>query len=257
MPFTFGTKWKATGYMACPFVGMSSALAPDGNSIDLTGATAVTFKLRSHVNPLFVNFKIETMDIIQDTSFAFYSAGQAITTTWKEFTVAIPADLAQPAWAFNSQVKPFLQSQCVRLSWEVRGDENNGVKVDTLDIDDVWIKDYKYISPSVWYKTETNRPARGLVSSFESPPKSGTPLGTSWFAYDDHEDFGNSSITRGAAVDHTKGLFPLDWSETNTGFNNIGSGAAIQMKFGNTLNHVNNMGDTTNIQGFTGIGFTM
>jgi len=33
-----------------PFVGIGTELAPDGKSLSLAGATAVTFKLRSHVN---------------------------------------------------------------------------------------------------------------------------------------------------------------------------------------------------------------
>jgi hypothetical protein len=259
MPFTFGTKWKCIGhrdaYTACPFVGMSAALAPDGDSMDLTGATAVTFRARAHANDLYVNFKIETMDIIHDSSFAHYYVGKVVQKgIWTDCTVLIPADLAQPPWAKDDQIRPFLQTKCAKLSWEVHGEYNPGVKIDTLDIDDVWIKDYNYRSASVWYKTEANRPAKGLISSFENPLKNATPLGTYWFAYDDHENFGNSSITRGAVVDHTKGLFPLDWSDSNTGFNNSGYGASIQMQFGKAFKQVNTMGDTTDIQGFTGIG---
>jgi len=262
MPFTYGGKWKApwcSANCAVPFVGIGTQLAPDKKFIDLTGAAAVTFKLRSHVNDLTVTFKIETMDITKDSTFVFWAAYVAVPKgEWTAFTVTLPDDFSQPNWATAEQKKvSFDLAECTNLCWEVNGDYNTAVTKDTLDVDDVRIKNYKYQSPSVWYKAATNRPSHDLFSSFENPPKSVTPLGTSWFAYDDHEDLGNSSITSGAAVDHKKGRFPLDWSAANTGFNSTGSGAAVQMHFGKTLKQVHTRGDTTEVQGFTGIGCTM
>ncbi len=264
MPFTFGNKWEAAWCgpgKACadPFVGIGTMLAPDNEALDLTGATAIRFKCRAHVNDLAVYFKVETMDISRDSSYAFWNKAIYVPKgIWTEFTVALPGDLMQPGWAREPQIKRFFDStECTNLSWDVNHEANTTVTQDTLDIDDVWIINYTHQSASLWYKTATNRPERGLVSSFESPTKSTTPLGTTWFAYDDHEDSGNSSITTGAAVDRTKGLFPLDWSGTNTGFNNTGFGAAVRMQFGRTLSKVGHTGDTTAIQGFTGMGFSL
>jgi hypothetical protein len=263
MPFTYGDKWHASwcskASCAAPFVGIGTKLAPDKKYLNLTGATAVTFRCRSHVNDLTVYFRVETMDIARDSSFAFWAKPVEVPKgVWTECTVALPADLNQPGWATSSQVKEsFDIAECTNLCWEVPGEYNTTVIKDTLDVDDVRIADYQHIAPSVWYKAAANRPVRGLVASFETLPKSATPVGTSWFAYDDHEDFGTSSITRGAAVDHKKGLFPLDWSGANTGFNNTGSGAAVQMQFGKPLKQVDRNGDTTVVQGFTGIGFSL
>jgi hypothetical protein len=256
LPFTFGTKWKATGYTANPFCGIGTELAPDGKSLSLAGATAVTFKLRSHVNPLQVNFRIETMDIIRDSSFAYYFAAQAVTTTWTTFTVQLPAGLAQPTWAKDAQVKPFDQTACAKLSWECHGEFNPGVKIDTLDIDDISIADFKFVSPSVWTKVATARPTTGLFSTFEVAPKNATPLSNCyWYSYDDHEIAGNSTVSAGATKDVTTGLLTLDLNQTGTGFGNAGTGAAVQLTFGKTVRQANAPGDTVNVQGFIGIGF--
>jgi hypothetical protein len=257
MPFTYGTKWKCTGYTAYPYVGISTKLAPEGSSIDLTGATAITFRLRSHVNDLTVYFIVETMDIIRDSSFAyFYSAVVTTKGRWTDCEVPLPAGITQPSWANGDMVKDtFARTMCAKFTWKVDGESNTLVKSDTLDIDDIVIKGYTYVYPSAWHKVETGRPEKGLFSSFEPLPKNLTPLGTSWYAYDDHADSGNSLIARGAAVDRKNGVFPLDFSETNTGFQGSGGGAAVRMQFGKAFGQVGKTGDTTIVPGFTGIGF--
>jgi hypothetical protein len=263
MPFTYGTKWKCTGYTASPFVGIGTELVPDGKYLDLTGATAVTFKLRSRVNDLTVNFRIETMDIIRDSSFAYFYKG--VTTkagTWKDFTVSLvptttnpTGDLAQPSWAKGDvQKTTFAQNMCAKLSWEVHGEVNETVKFDTLDVDEIVIKDYNFVSPSLWTKTATARPATGLFATFETAPQSETPLGTYWYAYNDHDIGGSSQVSLGATQDPETGLLMFDWTP-NTGYGNTGTGAAVKIQLGPTVRKANAPGDTVNVQGFIGIGF--
>jgi hypothetical protein len=254
MPFTFGTQWKCDGYVAYPFVGIGTELAPDGEYIDLTGATAITFRLRSHVNPLQVNFRVEIMDIIKDTSGAHYFAAVTLPKgSWKDCTVRIPDDLLQPSWANDERAKPYSQTQVAKISWEVHGENNKDVRSDTLDIDDIAIKNFNHVPRSLWTKVESIRPATGLFSTFDVNPKNATPLGTYWYAYNDHANSGNSLITQGAIVDPTGSELALDWSGTNTGFGNANSGAAIGIQFGKTVMQA----DTTIVQGFIGLGFNM
>jgi hypothetical protein len=258
MPFTYGTKWKCTGYTASPFVGVGAELVPDGKTLDLTGATAVTFRLRSHVNQLTVNFRIETMDIIRDSSFAyFYSAVVTTKGSWSDHEVILPTGLTQPSWAKGDQAKAsFAQTMCAKFSWEVHGESNADVKSDTLDIDDIVIKGYTFVSPSVWTKTETAPPATGIFSNFTKVPKNETPLATYWYAYNDFSIGGNSSVTRGATQDPTSGLLTLEWT-AGTGAGNAGTGAAVGFQLGKTVVKTETSGSTSNVQGFIGIGFNV
>jgi hypothetical protein len=258
VPFTYGTKWKCTGYTASPFVGVGAELVPDGKTLDLTGATAVTFRLRSHVNQLTVNFRIETMDIIRDSSFAyFYSAVVTTKGSWSDHEVILPTGLTQPSWAKGDQAKAsFAQTMCAKFSWEVHGESNADVKSDTLDIDDIVIKGYTFVSPSVWTKTETAPPATGIFSNFTKVPKNETPLATYWYAYNDFSIGGNSSVTRGATQDPTSGLLTLEWT-AGTGAGNAGTGAAVGFQLGKTVVKTETSGSTSNVQGFIGIGFNV
>ncbi len=263
MPFTYGEKWKASwctaAACAAPFVGIGTMFAPDKKFLNLTGATAITFKVRAHVNDLTVSFKVETMDITKDSSFAFWAKPVAVPKgVWTDVTVAIPGDLTQPGWATATQKKAtFDQAECTKIAWEVHGESNTTVTSDTLDVDDIVVKDYTYISPSLWTAVASARPAKGLFADFEKLTyKNATPLGTYWYAYNDHEIAGNSAVTRGATQDTTSKLLTLDWT-SGTGFGNAGYGAAVEVKLGKSVKKVNGPGDTANVQGFIGIGFNV
>lgn len=72
MPFTFGKNWEASycGGSECarPYVGMGTSLAPEGEFIDLSGATGVSFKIKSRSAPLKVIFKVHTYDTELDST---------------------------------------------------------------------------------------------------------------------------------------------------------------------------------------------
>jgi len=108
----------------------------------------------------------------------------------------------------------------------------------------------------VWTKVATARPLTGWFSTFEVAPKNATPLPACyWYAYDDHEILGNSTVLAGATKDNSTGLLTLDLTPTNTGYGNTGTGAAVQVTFGKTVRQANAPGDTVNVQGFIGVGF--
>jgi hypothetical protein len=257
MPFTYGDAWECTGYTAQPFIGIGTELVPNGDSLDLTGATSVAFRIRSHVNSLKVNFRIETMDIIRDSSFAFYFYQvTAPMNQWAACTVDI-AKLAQPSWAKGEQQKTSLaQKLCAKLAWEVHGESNTGVKFDTLDIDDIVIKGYNFVSPTQWTKAAAAPPTSGIFSTFEVAPKEKTPLETYWYAYDDNSIGGNSQVIQGAEKDPATGLLTLNWLN-GTGYNNRHTGAAVKIQLGKTMRRANAPGDTVDVQGFVGMGFNV
>jgi hypothetical protein len=259
MPFTLGKKWDCGTYIASPFCGIGTELIPDGKFVDLTkptAATSVTFRLRSHVNTLKINFRMETMDVIRDSSFAYFYAQKSVAPgSWVPCEVIIPTDLAQPTWAKGDQIKTsLLVTQVAKLSWEVHGEVNTGVKSDTLDIDDVVLKGYTFVSPTVWTPVAAARPATGLFGDFQAADyKNSTPLNTYWYGYDDQDIGGNSTVLVGATKNVTAKTLSLDFT-AGTGYNNAGFGAAVKLQCGKTVRKANAPGDTVDVKGFIGIG---
>jgi hypothetical protein len=252
MPFTFGEKWKASWGYAEPYVRMGTMLAPDRKFINLYGATAVKFKLRSHVNDLTINFILQTMDIAKDSSLAYYQTVVVIPKgSWIDFTVSI-ADLAQPAWATSAQTKSSLDIQeATNFAWEVAGTNNPGITSDTVDIDDIVIEGVSLISHPP--NPPPSRPTTAAFCTFETIQHNETPLHTFWHAFDDLEYQGNSTITRGAYKNPSNGLYNLDWV-LGSGFGDDGYGPWIEFSLGKTLKHAAATGDSVPLQGFSGMG---
>ncbi len=252
MPFLLGEKWKVSWGYAYPYVGMVTMLAVDGRSIDLTGATRVSFKMRSHANQLTVGFQFRTLDIARDSSFAYFGRVIAVDTAWAQFHIAIPQDLMQPGWTAAAQAKFALDvNHATELAWEVHGENNPMIASDTVDIDDIVIEgDFSSPPPN----PPPTRPATAAFCAFETVPRNITPLGTYWYAFDDHDYQGNSNITRGAHKDTSTGLYTLVWI-TGSGFGNCGYGPAIDLLLGKALRKAAAAGDTITLPGFAGTGF--
>ncbi len=145
MPFTLGSSWHAIkgDYQAYPFLGLGAQVAKEGEYSDLSCATGITFRLRSHVFPLNIAFKIETMDITRDSTFAFFQKliPSTLPNIWSDYAVTIPLDLTTPDW-YTGTPYNFTASQICKLSWEIHGKANSAMEKgmsDTLDIDDVII----------------------------------------------------------------------------------------------------------------------
>jgi hypothetical protein len=260
MPFTYGQSWKAS-YAAQPFVGIGTNLCDDGGYIDITGADTVSYRLRAHATDLMVNFRIETYDIIMDSSFAYYQYSTTlIKGAWTPVNAPIAA-LQQYSW--KPTEFPLTLAKAAKLSWEVHSENNSAVfglkdSTDTLDIDDIVIHHYKFVPLSVWNYVAQPHPANGLFSNFEKgmpvvSSQNGNPLGTFWYAYNDH-DIGGSSQVLGGTRSDSAGFLTLDWKE-NSGYNNKGYGAFANFKLGPKIKKQTS--DSTVVQGFVGIGVNL
>jgi hypothetical protein len=256
-PFTMGSTWTASYGKATPYVGIGTMLCADKDSINLTGAKSVTFKIKSCVKPMTVNFKVQTK-AIDDYSmvanpsgdaFGYYSKTVPVTTTWASQTVNL-ADLAQPI----SWCKEFtwdFSSGATKLAWEVPQQLNatalpEGAK-DTLCLDDITIDGYTFISKTVWSNITATKPASILFSDFETDPKNQANNLFYWYAYNDAEIGGTSKVDAGAAAIEGSKQLALDISAT------AGSGGssapAIKFTFGAPINQAGTM-----VNGFVGIG---
>ena len=250
LPFTFGSSWtKSTGDTAQPYLGVSTMLCKNGMSIDITGATSVTFKIRSHQQPLNVRFNVETLDInnlalvpadsLKGDEFGYY--GKTVTAqpdTWTAVTV-IFSDLALPDT--NVRDMPFNMNSVSKLTWEIQKSLNPSVVSDTLDIDEIVIMGYTIpITYPVDYlypiSDTTILPSQGLFSNFETQPYNESPFLTYWRAFTDKNDSGSSAIVAGAWTDSISALYnfyPMYWNQ-KTGSDGYGQGIKLHYKLGDS-----------------------
>jgi hypothetical protein len=267
MPFKFGVDFKAkAGWKMQPYVGIGTMLAPDGKSIDLTGATKVKFKLKSRVNKLCVRFKIQTfeidsisggtaveLDAEDNNPFGYYGINVNVNTgTFQEFEINIDAnggDLLTPDWA--SAALPFNLKRVTKLAWEVNKGVNTTTTGDTLDVDAIEIIGFTYNSPRLWKKTVplSSLPvSSGLFSNFSGTVPQKNSLNKYWYAYTDAAIGGSSIISSGASLNTGTSLFELNW-EAQTGSSGSDTGLQIRYKIGDPV-----MQGETEVRGFVGFG---
>ncbi|HLV30674.1 MAG TPA: T9SS type A sorting domain-containing protein [Chitinispirillaceae bacterium] len=265
MPFTLSEPWEAQdgGWDMDPFVGIGTGLCRDGESIDLTGVTAIKFKAKMRVNDdVGIKFKVQTKDIEDYTKkkpdefeydeFGYWGYDISVSSgDWQQFEIEIDEEGGQlicPSWAADFA---FDITNCTKLAWDVLYTED--LTVDTLDIAELELVGVKIYPPSVWTKVETGAPAKGLFSTFEGRYPSETPLRTYWYAYNDAEIGGQSTVSETYAVqnEETKRL-TLNFVEAS-GSDGVGKAAALEYTIGPMVEEVRD-GKTVNIQGFVGIG---
>lgn len=140
MPFTFGEKYKTSWGEGDPYVAMTTRLASGSPYVDFSTVSEINFKIRSHRDQLIVTFKVQTQDIVDDSSNAFYQADfYTVPFEWMHYSISLN-DLKQPTWTPGNSQKAFDKTKVCGLTWEVYGGQNNLISSDTLDIDDIWFK---------------------------------------------------------------------------------------------------------------------
>lgn len=253
-PFVFGEEWETSYGTGKPYAGLGTMLTKEGEGLDMTGATAVKFKIRSHKGPLAIDFKIQTLDIDLDSSFGYYQTSIAVTTTWKEETVLID-DLAQPGWAKTKAPFKFDITKCTKIAWECQQEDNTTTTEDGIDVDDVEIIGYTWVSPflakNVKAAASSTLPTTKEFATFEKTPFHESPLGSYWYAYNDAAIGGTAQVLSGAVADPLTSQLSLQFAE-NSG--NPGNGAGLTYVLGPS---VIKPGTTTSVQSFVGIGVNL
>lgn len=260
MPFEFGETWKAVEgkYTAQPFVGIGTGLAFD--KVDLTKPTqaaGIRFKMRSRgEQSLTVTFQVETKSILESETFAYYGKNLIAETEWKEFEVLFD-ELAQPTW-YKEDDLPFDLTEVVQLAWQVHGENNDEITEGILDIDDVEIINWTWLSPRMEYNFVGLGDTAGChaFATFEKDPVNQVrfPLYNAyWYAYDDGEINGTSEVLAGAEKDENTKLLDLKF-EQGSGTNDEGKAPYLHFKLGDPVTREE---DNVKIRGFVGIGINV
>jgi hypothetical protein len=244
------------------FIGMGTMLAANGKTLDLTGATSITFWLKS-TNAISLDFQLVDTVHIPDFAYFYYTC-TIPAGVWTKFVVPLSAGglggLAQYSWTKLPAV-PFTVKTVSKLQWQISltgvGTNTSG----TVTIDDISIQGYNYVPPDLCTSCagaagQTPSPA-ALLSNFDAYPYSANARGYYWFCYADGvgrtapaSDW--SVITGGATVN---ALDPTKWTLTlaaggTKGYNST-NGADIQFTLGQTFT---NPPSTDVVKPFVGIG---
>ncbi len=270
VPFTFGDTWKTSWGTAYPYVGVSTMLADNGRRIDLTGATSIKFKIRSHKSSLLVRFIMQTKEIeditqvkgslLKGDEFGYYGYDVNVSTNWEEKEIKI-SDLKLPGtWARDI---PFNIKSVTKLAWEIDKTYNATITGDTIDIDDIVIVASTlcegYVLPpmngefTAFNITSCDDydpivvPQYGEFATFDRAPYNETPMKTYWYVFSDKFSGGNSVITKGAEEHPEKGYYSLSEIIENSGY--TGRGLLLEGNFGKSF-----MQNSAMAEGFFGIG---
>ena len=265
LPYTLGPKYCT--YDSYNYVGIGTMLCDSAptSSIDLTGATAVTFYCRASVATT-VDFEVVTKGV---TDYAYYHQLINVTTSYQKFTIALSTglgSLAQPAWTENPVA--FNIKNVTRLQWQVRSDNPGTSNSGAIFLDDIIIMGGEI---SEWDICPTCGGAPGqipfpsmLLSNFDHSPYIGNARGYDWYCYSDAPNRTPpvtaasqfSAITNGAIFGFDPTTPPILTIGPTTssglhGFNNT-YGTDINFTLGPVFNKV--AGDNTLIKPFVGIG---
>jgi hypothetical protein len=263
LPFKMGSNWTASYGDATPFVGIGTMLAENGESIDISKATALKFKIRSKSgSAMTVRCKIQDLpmdkysEVLTPPSgaFAYFGSDVTVTSEWAEKTIAIPTGFEQPGWAATVTATGFPTTldltKATKLAWEVIAKAEVS---DELMIKGVELVGMDFVSKSIWTHTSAKSPlpAMGQFATFQGTYPAQTPIkpATYWYAYNDADIQGNSTVTEATASysEETKKLSLKFGDESGT--DGAGKGAALDFTLGKSVQQ-----NGATVQGFVGIG---
>jgi hypothetical protein len=130
------------------YIGMGTMLCNNGQVIDLTGATSITFWLKSQYA---ISLDFQLVDTVDITDFGYYYKTCTIPAgVWTQFVIPLTSGgsggLAQYSW--TTKKVPFTLKNISKLQWQI---SLTGVGTNTtgqVTIDNVSIQGYTYFPPS-------------------------------------------------------------------------------------------------------------
>jgi hypothetical protein len=270
--FIFGDAFTTpAGWDAIPYAGIGTNLAPAGKWVDLSGVEAIRFKIRSRKDSLSVTFDVQTFEIDSISSgnaeelaaednnpYGYYGIRNIpVTREFKEVEVKISGgakgsgELTPPTWA--KKALPYNIKRITKLSWEINYEDNWPKKSDTIDIDDVVLvsSNIKSWNPYLWTNVVLRKlPDYDLFNTFDKEgPYSKVTSGTFWYAFDDVQCGGSSTILNGATRNLSNSLYDL-LLINGTGYNDVGKSAKITSRIGDAVLRTAEIEE----RGFAGIG---
>jgi hypothetical protein len=196
LDFTFGsTKPSSGGTKYGNMVGFGTQFLPGTDdasgkattkTLDLTGATAITFWAKASV-AMDMRVEITTTDV---KDFAYHRAVAHLTTTWAKQTVLLTSGLGginQPTWTQTPVT--FNPANVQKLQCSISADDNAALTGGTVWIDSIAVVGYKWVPPNACVKCVSTTAATGAVlSDLEtSATHAGAQnaAGGYWYAYND------------------------------------------------------------------------
>jgi hypothetical protein len=128
-------------------VGFGTGFTTQAQSLDMTGATSISFWAKADTAPLIMSVAVGTIDTVAPNA-SDYSQLFSITTAWKEYKIFMKpsADLKQPTW---SVVKSFNTKAVKGLGFGINRGDNPDHPTNAVYVDDVTIQNWRFIEPPV------------------------------------------------------------------------------------------------------------
>lgn len=200
LQFQYGTNKPVSCGGTCSYgqmVGFGTQLiagtdpigAGEGKTLDMTGATGITFWAKASV-AMKVRVEITTTTV---KDYAFHRGEVTVGTAWAQQVVMLTPGLGginQPSWTTAPLV--FDPAKVQKLQFQVSADDNATLTAGTLWLDNIQVSGYSWVPASACIPCVGTVPGTGaLLSDLEPGP--GTPpraanqnaAGGFWFAYND------------------------------------------------------------------------
>lgn len=232
------------------YVGFGTELVSEGNMINLTGATHISYWAKCS-DTIYANCVVATNQGRMKFFSGFYRVVHKITPTWQKFTVPLVIDTAaihlhQPKWLLDENpkhpadpgpnvIKPFRVWKVTALEWELEGagegkhlNEKWDKKAGTICIDDIEIHNFTWHPEDACMECDTIAQlfldTNGGLPSGSEWITSGTEVvhfdEGAWYAYNDAKDriIKTTPIQHFSWLDTAGGFCSYDSTDTNQTF---------------------------------------
>ena len=128
-----------------PYVGFGMRFTTMADTVDLTGATAISFWAKAEDSAVTVDVSVGTRDTTPNS--ADYGQTFTVGPGWKQYTInlAPSGDFKQPTWAAH---KTFNPKVATGVGFGINLGANKARPVNAVLIDDLVIQDWAYVDPN-------------------------------------------------------------------------------------------------------------
>lgn len=153
-----------------PYIGFGMRFTTMADTLNLTGATAITFWAKSEDSTVVMDISVGTRDTT--TGASDYSQSFTIGKEWKQYEIRLvpSADFKQPAWAAR---KPFNLAVATGVNFGISLGANAGRPVNGVLVDDLAIQHWEYVDPNTIPDALVHRDAAAFGRALRSRPIEG------------------------------------------------------------------------------------
>jgi hypothetical protein len=192
LAYEFGETEPSCG-TACTYgnmVGIGTMTAPEGNVLDITGATTITYWAKASA-AMTVRVEVATSVV---TNFAYHRVEHEITTEWAQYTINLldqGIEFKQPDWCKEKDLVDFDPSKVEKIQWQVSADYADNPASATLLLDDIVVNDYEFVPADRCDECLIAAGSWGgavdgwLLSDFDGRVAQKNNLGYYWYCYND------------------------------------------------------------------------